>query len=379
MKNIKQVVVLITVFLMLPTITFATDMRNNTFKDNKIDENIIIEQTEIINNINNFNLPVKVVRVTELGETVLYEGMLGGYDNGIWTSIDFSDIDFLGIFDWDSTVYGAIYIIPISNINTENESSIETELRNDEIIKDDFKESNEINGENIEQNSQMAYIQLVEYDVFYDIISGDSLSMNIDYNIYNGEPQNKTVSIIAALYENGRLSDIQTQNINVDSEQNNIENIILSIPNSHENYSVKLMAWEGMDNLKPIGNVKHISDLDGYSREKYMYITSASNVEFNVYMNAETVKGSNFDALHTLKYNPAKFSSEDLCGFTYDKEYSEGEILNTNITIQNVDLSEGKIEYKFNLEEGRNTGVTNLVKFKTLSEVTNETIIYTIQ
>ncbi len=110
-----------------------------------------------------------------------------------------------------------------------------------------------------------------------------------------------------------------------------------------------------------------------------MYITSTANVGFNVYMNATTVKGANADAVHTLKYDSTKITPVDLCGFTYNKEFAAGAITNTNITVQNVDLSAGKIEYEFNLEAGRNTGITNMVKFKTLSDVTDETIVYTIQ
>ena len=167
--------------------------------------------------------------------------------------------------------------------------------------------------------------------------------------------------------------------MNVNTLNSNTDSITLSIPNNHENYCVKLMVWEGLNDIKPIGTVKQVSDLDNYTREKYMYITSNANAGFNVYMNAATVKGANVDAVHTIEYDSSKISPVDLCGFTYNKELTAGEIANTDITIQKVDLSAGKIEYKFNLGAGRNTGITNLVKFKTLSDVTDETIIYTIQ
>ena len=173
--------------------------------------------------------------------------------------------------------------------------------------------------------------------------------------------------------------NIKTQNLSVDALDSNTDNILLPLSHNRENYSVKLMVWDGMGTLRPIGNAKLVIDLDDYTREKYMYITSNANVGFNVYMNASAVKGANANAVHTLKYDATKITPVDLCGFTYNKELTAGEISNTNITIQNVDLSAGKIEYKFNLAVGRNTGITNLVKFKTLSDVTDETIVYTIQ
>ena len=242
-----------------------------------------------------------------------------------------------------------------------------------------FKEMISDSDITVEDPEHISNTQLIEYDITYSIISDSSLSVDIDYNVYNGNSENVIVSLIAALYENGRLSDIKTQSLSVNALDCNTDSILLPLPNNRENYSVKLMVWDGMGTLRPIGNAKQVIDLDDYTREKYMYITSNANVEFNVYMNAATVKGANADAVHTLKYDATKITPVDLCGFTYNKELTAGEIANTNITVQNADLFAGKIEYKFNLEAGRNTGIVNLVKFKTLSDVTDETIVYTIQ
>lgn len=221
--------------------------------------------------------------------------------------------------------------------------------------------------------------QLIEYGVTYSIVSGVSLSMDIDYNVYNGNSENDTVSLIAALYENDILSNVKTQILDVNASKNATGSIVLPLPNNRENYTVKLMVWEELGTLKPIGNAKQVVDLDYYTREKYMYITSNANVGFNVYMNAATVKGANIDAVHTLKYDSSKISPVDLCGFTYNKELTAGEIASTNITVENADLTAGKIEYKFDIQDGRNTGITNFVKFKALVDLTDELIVYSIQ
>ena len=377
MKIVKRTIALLIMFLMLSTITFAEETKTVSFKATVSDGDVTVEETELISDIDNSDLFVKVTKIADDKESVIYEGVLGEYDNGLWAFTDFSDIDFLVIFDWNSMENEAIYIVPVSELN-DDKSSIENEIsETTEIQKSD--DLNATKTETVEQTSPISTTQLIEYDVTYSIISDDSLSMDIDYNVYNGSSENDTVSLIAALYENGRLSDIQTQSLSVDALDSNTDSILLPLPNNRENYSVKLMVWEGLGSLRPIGNAKQVADLDDYTREKYMYITSTANVGFNVYMNAATVKGANTDAVHTLKYDSTKITPVDLCGFTYNKELTAGEIANTNITIQNADLSAGKIEYKFNLEAGRNTGITNLVKFKTLSDVTDETIIYTIQ
>lgn len=370
MKVVKRTIALLIMFLMLSTITFAEEIKTVAYKET-MDDDVTVVENKLISNVDSSDLLVKVTKVTDDKVSVIYEGVLGEYDNGIWAHTDFSDIDILVIFDWESMENEAIYIVPVKE-KTDNTSSVAPETTKANNL-------NTTNDENTEQVSTISATRLIEYDVTYSIISNGNLSMDIDYNVYNGNSENDSVSLIAALYENGRLSDIQTQNLSVDALDSNSDSILLPLPNNRENYSVKLMVWDGMGTLRPIGNAKQVVDLDDYTREKYMYITSNANIGFNVYMNAATVKGANDDAVHTLKYDSTKITPVDLCGFTYNKELTAGEILNTNITIQNADLSAGKIEYKFNLEAGRNTGITNMVKFKTLSDLTDEVIIYTIQ
>lgn len=367
MKIIKQVIVSLIMFLMLFTVTFAEETKNVSFKATVSGNNVTtMEEVELKSKIDNSNLLVKVIKVTGKKETIIYEGVLGKYDNGIWAFTDFSDIDIFVIVDWESIEDEAIYIVPIKMQNDEKS-----------LITTESTDINELNTK--EQISQIRTTELIEYDVTYSIVSDSSLSMEIDYNVYNGSSENDTVSLIAALYENGRLSDIEIQSLNVNASESNTDSIVLPIPNNREDYSVKLMVWEGLNTLRPIGKAKKVTDLDAYTREKYMYVTSNANMGFNVYMNAATVKGTNIDAIHTLKYDSSKISPVDLCGFTYNKELTAGQIANTNIIVQKADLSAGEIEYKFNLGVGRNTGITNLVKFKTLSELTDEVIIYTIQ
>ena len=349
---------------------FASNSDGPSFKVTVDGDNISVIEAELENDTDNSDLLVKVIKVTKDKQTILYEGTLGGYDNGMWIFTDFDIIDYLVVLNWETQYDEAIYIIPESILNDTYSAATET---------NDNRDLSSTATDKTEPVLTINNVQLIEYDVTYSIVSDGSLSMDIDYNVYNGNSENDTVSLIAALYENGRLSDIQTQSLSVDALDSNSDSILLPLPNNRENYSVKLMVWDGMGTLRPLGNTKQIVDLDNYTREKYMYITSNANVGFNVYMNAATVKGANADAIHTLKYDSSKITPVDLCGFTYNKELVAGAITNTNITIQNVDLSAGKIEYKFNLEAGRNTGITNMVKFKTLSDVTDEAIVYTIQ
>lgn len=369
MKIMKRFIVAVLVLSMLLVSVNAEELLNLYFDaslDLKTGETTLTPK-ELDTETDSSDLWVEVTKIAPDGTAShFYSGLFGEYDNGRWVNIDFSDKKPLMLCDWQTQ--NCYWVVPAEK--PEEDNSTENQNAND---------LNSTRSENVKQASPINTTQLIEYDVTYSIISDDSLSMDIYYNVYNGNSESDSVLLIAALYENGRLSDIKTQSLSVNALESNTDNIVLPIPNSHEDYSVKLMVLDGMSTLRPIGNAKQVADLDDYTREKYMYITSTANVGFNVYMNAATVKGANADAVHTLKYDSTKIAPVDLCGFTYNKELTAGEIANTNITIQNADLSAGKIEYKFNLEAGRNTGITNLVKFKALSDLTDEVIIYAIQ
>lgn len=222
-------------------------------------------------------------------------------------------------------------------------------------------------------------VQLIEYDMIYYVINYDCLTMDIDFTVHNGNSENVSVLLVASLYENDTLIDIRTKSLSIGALQSNMGHISIPLPESHGDYCMKLMVCDGPDTLRPIGSVKEIVDLDGYSRYRYVYVSSGANENFNVYMSATTVKGANNDVVYRLKYDPSKLLPVDLCGFTYNKELTVGEIENTNIIVQKVDLSNGEIEYKLNLETGRNTGIVNMIEFKTLCDVVNEELIYSIQ
>lgn len=141
-------------------------------------------------------------------------------------------------------------------------------------------------------------------------------------------------------------------------------------------------AQEGLYNViiteATIDTPVNLSFMYTIERENYIYVTSAINSEFNVYMNIINLSGIDDETIHIINYNPEKIMPIDLCGLTYDKEIGTG-VITGGITIVSYDSSSGIIEYKFNLMSGENTGTSNIIKFKALSDITDEIMIYTIQ
>lgn len=316
---------------------------------------------------NKSNILITVIKTRQNGESsVIYTGTLGGFADGTLNDINLSEVDAVILFDWE---IDDTYII--KKVNDLIQEQIKPELN-------DFNNT-DIDNNTVQSNITRSNVGIIEYDVEYEIINDESISMEIDYNIFNGGSESENVTLIAALYEDNKLCDIKTKQVNVNTLNSNSENITLQLPDERDRYSVKLMVWDSIGTMKPLGNTKHIVDLDEYTREKILYITADADVNFNIFMNSSNAKGANNQSTHTIEYDATKMSPTDLCGLTYEKELTTTEVQNTNIIINDVDTVLGKIEYKFNLQDGRNTGITNLVKFKTITDITNEVLTYTIQ
>lgn len=321
------------------------------------------DREQISTGIDNSNLQVEVEKYIGNTKVTIFTGKLKDYDDGKWTGLDFSKISFAVIYDWDTADDEVIYIIPTENM---------TVAREDISIKPG-KEQEKSDANSVQQG--LTDVSDITYDVEYTI-SGDN--MNILYSAENTAAESQTVSLIAALYKNGALQKVISAPLEINDGKSG--NITMLLPQTEkEKCSVKMMVWESTGKLRPLGAAKTVNDIEPYLREKTTTVLAASGREFNIYLNAENVIGNNSAVEHIIKYNPQHLEPTDLCGFTYEKELAPGKIENTGITIKSVDTQNGEIIFNFDLPEGRNTGINNIVKFKALSDVFGEEIVYEIQ
>lgn len=222
---------------------------------------------------------------------------------------------------------------------------------------------------------------LIEYDVVYTVTNTDNVTtLNATFTVTNSENGIEEPLLIAAIYDDGRLVTMETAQPEIASGATINETVTVVIPEDKtETYYVKLFAWEGSSSIRPLGKYKTVNDIDSYLREKLIYITSAKNSTFNIFMNATTTKGGDDSMVHTIEYDSTKVVPIDLCAFTYEKEISAVEIPNSNIVIEFVDSENGIIKYRFLNDAGRNSGINNVIKFKALTSITDSEIKYTIQ
>lgn len=250
---------------------------------------------------------------------------------------------------------------------------------------DDFENENDARNvvtiNETEEETVTTSVDMIEYDVVYTVTTVDNItSLNASFTVTNNETGAESPLLIAAIYDDGRLVNMQTAQPTITSGATVNEAVSITIPNDKtESYYIKLFAWEGTGSLRPLGKYKTVNDIDSYLREKLIYVATTENAEFKIFMNASTVKGGDSDMVHAITYDTTKVVAIDLCGFTYEKELSAVEIPNSNIVIESVDSENGIIKYKFLNDSGRNTGINNIIKFKALTSITDAEIKYTIQ
>lgn len=212
---------------------------------------------------------------------------------------------------------------------------------------------------------------LLQYDISYNIVQNN---MSITYNAENTDKS--SIQLIAALYRGDILQAVFSKPVSDETDNT----IVIELPSEdREQYCVKAMVWEDMIRLRPVGKIKRVRDIEPYLREKTVIVSANAGDIVNLYMNTENTIGDNADANHTITYNSQKLEIVDLCGFTYEKELSVGKIANIGLNIREFNSQAGTAVFNFDLKHGRNAGVNNLVKFKALSDMHDEEIIYSIE
>lgn len=365
MKKFKRIAAAILAMYMLAGTVFA-ETDTLTYKAKMENGEITVEEKDLIGDIDNSNLEVNVIKQQGDTRTMVFTGKLKDYDNGRWVNLDFSEIQFALIFDWDTMENEVIYIAPIKSDTTSREKDA-----------DEMSSDMEHSKSSTQKVSDMTNLSNITYDVTYTVVNEN---MNILYSVSNAMNTPQTVNIISVLYKNGVLQHVISTPLTVNADTVGSGNIAMILPETgKEECSVKMMVWESMSTIRPLGESKTVKDIEPYLREKTVVISANNGQEFKLYMNSENVIGNNIEADHIIKFNPHKFEVIDLCGLTYEKELTPGKIDNTGITIQSIDTQNGKIIFNFDLPEGRNTGINNIVKFRALSDVSGEEIIYEIQ
>lgn len=196
-----------------------------------------------------YNTDINVTVVKQTGEinTTVYTGLLSGYEDGKWTSLDFSQKDFAVIFDWEETDITYIYPVTTDTSTVYNSSEIslseenillntaETSLSSDSDIY--YSSRIKINGVNVGKNGLR-------------IVDNGNFECSLDME--NQGTQVKTLSMILATYTaDNKLYTAKTVNITLSPESANNISLIYEFNAEQENHA-KLMLWDMTTGMIPV-------------------------------------------------------------------------------------------------------------------------------
>ena len=248
----KKKIILATLILsILPNVAFAYDA---TYKITTDGENVSVTEDTLSGTTDYSNMNVKVYESLSDEKELIYEGALKGYDNGAWSNVDFSDIDFLVVFNWESE--DVIYIIPNEDAkNFTNNSKKQTTtylLQNPSSLS--FASQIKINGVNVGENG----IRII-----------DNANLACDFTVSNNSNKPQTLSVILATYTNEKaLYQVKSTDITVEGGKTGNAKIAYKF-NAEKEYSGKLMFWNSVDGMMPLRTSIDFSQNSGVNAYYY--------------------------------------------------------------------------------------------------------------
>ena len=246
MNRIKIYITLILIFTLMCPAVCANETKSYSYKatiDFETGESTVVEES-LTGKVDYSSLVVNVTKTSAGITSKVYTGTLGNYENGIWSNVDFSDIQGLLLFDWETE--DAIWIEPVATSTSEPVSAEKSQLStkadatpNLMSISSDLAVTSNIklNGVSVGENGMRII---------------DNANMSCTLGVSNSSTKDDSITAILATYTSeGRLHNLKTFKIDVAAGQTNSMEIVYQFDAATE-YSGKLMIWNTLTNLMPI-------------------------------------------------------------------------------------------------------------------------------
>ena len=271
MKKAKRIIAALSSAMLLSTSIFA-QAQNITFKATVDNENISVAEDNLTTEIDNSDLNVKVYTYANGTQNLIYTGALGSYDNGAWSNIDFSKIQFLVIFEWDNMDSEPIYIVPCEN-ESAAKTNAEISAKSDEIALSSTQA--------ISQNFETVTSFWNETS-YCEYLTEDDNTVGVDFFIKNKAVDSATVQPYFAMYNNNKLVLMKTDTLPLSAEEQQKFSNSFEIPaENRDKILTKLFAWN--TNMVPVMSLDEIStaanDLFGNTFDTAVPVSVDKNIK----------------------------------------------------------------------------------------------------
>ena len=240
MRKLKRITTAILAVYMLSAAAFAEETHTAQFKvnvDNK--QNVTVTESSFITEKDNSDLNVNVVKYSGDSKDLIYSGALGGFDNGAWSNMDFSEIQCAVIFNWDNAnEYYCITPVTdalsyIDDMNT-NIADRETDLTSNSV------------------GTITSNMSLVYNGKYYENVLMPGQELTVRISVTNNENTLKNVVPYIAQYDlSGKLINIK-QGADIPAAANAITTgTVTENLTADTAYTAKVFLWEKAS-LKPL-------------------------------------------------------------------------------------------------------------------------------
>ncbi len=252
MKKIQKIMSALLAIEMMAITAYAGDIDTKT--------QVRDVSTELSQNTGNSELPVNVVKRVGETSTTVYSGPLGGYEEGVWSSIDFSTIGLAIILEWDSNE--VFYITPSSAI----ENVAERMNISEKNLRRVSGSSLNVSG-GLEISSQIKINGVNVGEKGLRII--DNADMECIFSAENNSEDERSLCVVLATYTaEKRLYQVKQTEITVEPGASGNALMLYRFDAENES-SAKLMFWNSTSGMLPVKTVIDFNQTDGVNAYYY--------------------------------------------------------------------------------------------------------------
>lgn len=223
-----------------------------TYKMTVNNGNVSITEDSLISSEDYSDMLVNVIKTKNGQQSTIYSGKLGGYENGLYSKTDFSEINFMIIFDWDSMEDEAIYIIPATNQST-NPILSEISQKNTEY-ESTISLNSSFSASTLKTNMSLMY-----NDKYYENVLLPGQTLDIPISISNSGNDKLELTPYIARYDlSGKLIDVK-QCEQIDALPNKTTKTTISKEfDDNTSYTAKIFLWQ-KNTMVPITDSIHLT------------------------------------------------------------------------------------------------------------------------
>lgn len=251
MRKLKKIIILTSIICLISASSYAK-AAELTYKMTVDNGNILVTEDSLSSNKDYSDMLVNVVKETNGKKSTIYSGKLSGYENGAYCQVDFSEINFMVIFEWDSMEDEVIYIIPATiQTTTSTLSDIRPQNTEQESI--------------VPLNSTLALtaiktnMSLMYNDQYYENVLMPGQTLKVPISIANsGISTFEVIPYIAKYDLSGTLLDVQEcEQINALPNQTTQQTLSIDFDNNTA-YTSKIFLWQ-KNTMIPIAESVHLT------------------------------------------------------------------------------------------------------------------------